>query len=108
MSTPILGPKLESSKVNSNSLPTIVDRGEHDMPTPVVAQSTVSPIKLAFTEIPNPKHPTSIITYFGFGGIASAMPFYTVTGLGDLGGDYSDAQGINELGQVFGKTRTAN
>ena len=35
------------------------------------------------------------------------MPFYTVTGLGDLGGVYSSAWSINEQGEVFGATKTA-
>lgn len=37
----------------------------------------------------------------------SAPPQYTITDLGTLGGDYSRAYGINELGQVVGESRTA-
>lgn len=41
-----------------------------------------------------------------FGGVANAT--YTVIDLGDLGGGFSVAGSINEIGQIFGDTKTSN
>jgi len=40
--------------------------------------------------------------------VASAAPLFTLTDLGTLGGDYSGASGINNLGQVVGGAGTAD
>ena len=39
---------------------------------------------------------------------AAAASFYAITDLGTLGGTYSEANGINDLGEVVGEARTAS
>ena len=42
----------------------------------------------------------------GTAALASAIPIYSVTALGTLGGSYSNASGINDSGQVVGDSGT--
>ena len=42
----------------------------------------------------------------GTAALASAVPIYSVTALGTLGGSYSNARGINDSGQVVGYSGT--